>query len=384
MPNTTPPLRVLAWGTYDLSKPRVRILLRSLREVGTEVTECHADVWGQTIDKSQVKGWMDRLQFLLRWLLAYPRLLWCWFRKPTPDVVVVGYLGQIDVLILWPFAKLRRTPIVWDAFLSLYNTVIEDRKMFSPKHPVAWALYALEWLACRAADRVVLDTRAHAHYFVERFKIPVEKTDSVFVGAEDDKFQALERSRDPQQPFTVLFYGQFIPLHGIPTIIKAARLLKHEEIRWVLIGKGQEEALVRSMLDEEPLDQLEWIPWVNYEELINWIGRADVCLGIFDDGEKASRVIPNKVFQVLSAGKPLITRDSSAIRELLEEDEKSVWLVSPDAPNDLARAISNIRNQTLPRTGLHKHLIEKFSIPAIGNSLANILNLASAAQKTHR
>jgi hypothetical protein len=45
-------------------------------------------------------------------------------------------------------------------------------------------LYAWEWLACRAADLVMLDTRAHADYFVSRFKIDDKRTSSVLVGAE--------------------------------------------------------------------------------------------------------------------------------------------------------------------------------------------------------
>lgn len=47
-------LRVIAWGSYDLGKPRVRILLRGLRENGVEVLECHRDVWQGVEDKSQV------------------------------------------------------------------------------------------------------------------------------------------------------------------------------------------------------------------------------------------------------------------------------------------------------------------------------------------
>ena len=121
-------------------------------------------------DKSQV-GWIQRLKLLVRWLLAYPGLIVNYCRTPAHDVVVVGYLGHLDVLLLWPFAKLRGVPIVWDAFLSLYNTVVEDRQMVGPRHPLAWLLYGWEWLACRAADTVILDTKAHGDYFVERYKL---------------------------------------------------------------------------------------------------------------------------------------------------------------------------------------------------------------------
>lgn len=354
-------LRILTWGTYDLSKPRGRILLRALQNAFEQVEECHVDIWGGVADKSQVSEAQARLRFAIRWLLAYPRLLLCWYKQPRPDMVFIGYLGQIDVLVLWPFAKLRGVPIVWDAFISLYNTVVEDRKMFSPKHPVAWLLYSIDWLACRAADRVVLDTRAHADYFVEKFGISHKKTDAVFVGAETEVFRAKPIERDPEQPFTVLFYGQFIPLHGIPTIIEAARLLENEAIRWVLIGKGQEEKRIVEMLDSHPLPQLEWIPWVRYEHLIDHIIEADVCLGIFDNGAKAARVIPNKVFQLLSAGKPIITRDSPAVRELIPDEADGVWLVTPNDPASLAKAIRNARENSPLQKNLHSDIQHRFS-----------------------
>src|SRR6185437_8339843 len=48
----------------------------------------------------------------------------------------------------------------------------------------------------------------------------------------------------------VLFYGQFIPLHGIGTIIEAARLLRDAPIQWTLVGRGQEAPRIRAMLAE--------------------------------------------------------------------------------------------------------------------------------------
>jgi hypothetical protein len=114
-------MRVVVWGTYDLGKPRVRILLRGLRENGVEVTECHRVVWGGIEDKSQISGWKDKLLLGLRWLAAYPALVYRYLRLPNHDAVLICYMGHADVLVLWPFAKLRRKPIIWDAFLSLCN-----------------------------------------------------------------------------------------------------------------------------------------------------------------------------------------------------------------------------------------------------------------------
>ncbi|MDD5578649.1 MAG: glycosyltransferase [Methylobacter sp.] len=336
-------MRVVFWGTYDTGKPRVRILIRGLKENGVDVLECHKEVWNEIEDKSQVTHWNTKIRLLLKWLLSYPSLILRYMRLPRHDVVIVSYLGHLDVLVLWPFTKLRGVPIVWDAFLSLYNTVVEDRRMISSRHPLAYLLYGWEWLASRAANIILLDTRAHADYFVKKFAVSIQKTAAVFVGVEPERFPRanvrVESYQLADEEAIVLFYGQFIPLHGIETIIQAAWEMEMEPVQWVLIGQGQEETRIRKLLDDHPLAKLTWIPWVPYNELIHWIHKADICLGIFGNSEKAGRVIPNKVFQILSSGKPLITRDSIAIRELLKPDMPGVYLVPPASSVELARAV---------------------------------------------
>jgi glycosyltransferase involved in cell wall biosynthesis len=65
-------------------------------------------------------------------------------------------------------------------------------------------------------------------------------------------------------------------------------------------------------------------------------------------------VIPNKVFQIVAAQRPLITRDSPAIRELLAEDTACVRLVEAMAPRALADAVLEMRNEH-QRSGRPSH-----------------------------
>ena len=350
--------RVVYWGTYDTGKPRNRIMIRGLKENGVEVIECHANIWQGVEDKSQISGLSQKMKFILSYLLSYPILIYQYLRAPCHDVVIVGYMGQFDVLVLWLFAKLRRVPIVWDVFLSLYNTAVEDRNLVASNHPLARFLFAWEWTACRAANILVLDTQAHADYFTQRFKVPPHRTGVVFVGAETTAFPLRTKAismKAPKESLTVLFYGQFIPLHGIETIIRAAQQAETEPIQWILIGRGQMESKIRDMLQAHPLPKLKWIPWVPYEELVQWIHGADICLGIFGNSDKAARVIPNKIFQILSSGKPLITRDSPAIRELLSPEMPGVFLVPPATPTALAYAIRKFAVQHHSLDGEMRH-----------------------------
>ena len=356
-----------------MGKPRNRIVLRGLREAGAEVHEIRMDVWAGVEDKGHVRGAGRKVWLIVKWLAAYPGLIWRYLRAPRHDAVLVGYMGHLDVLVLWPFARLRGAPVVWDAFLSLYDTVVEDRRMLGRGNPLAWLLYAWEWLACRAARVVVLDTAAHAAYFVAKFGLREKDVASVPVGAEPEAFPPLAATPGGET-LNVLFYGQFIPLHGIATIVRAAQGARGEAIHWILIGTGQEAPRIRALLDEAPAD-VEWIPWLEYEELIERIAGADVCLGIFGDTDKAARVIPNKVFQILSAGAPLITRDSPAIRELLAPDMPGVYLVPPGDASALLDAVRRFAEErdSLPPYPLHRDLAARIAPGAIGARILSVI-----------
>lgn len=360
--------RIVAWGTYDVGKPRVRILLRGLQENGVDVLVCHHDVWGGVEDKSQIKGIARRLGFALRLVAAYPGLIYRYLRLPRHDAVLVSYMGHLDVLVIWLLARLRGVPVIWDAFLSLYNTVVEDRRMLRPGHPLARLLWAWEWLACRAAHRVVLDTRAHADYFVKTFGIAGERMAAAFVGAEPEKFPPMRTAPPADRLPMVLFYGQFIPLHGIDTIIQAARLARDDAIEWVIVGTGQEAARIRAELEHEPLPKLRRMEWVDYAELSALLAQSAVALGIFGDTDKAARVIPNKVFQILMSGKPLVTRDSPAIRELISPDAPGIKLVPPANPSELLRGVRSLLKAPLP-PHLHDDLRKRMLPSAVASSL---------------
>jgi glycosyltransferase involved in cell wall biosynthesis len=115
----------------------------------------------------------------------------------------------------------------------------------------------------------------------------------------------------------VLYFGGFIPLHGVPLIVEAARLLGPEcGITIELLGDGQEADMVaRAVAATAPHVQLTraWMP--ERELIAQHIARADVCLGIFADSPKARDVVPAKVYLALACGRPVLTADTPAIRE---------------------------------------------------------------------
>jgi glycosyltransferase involved in cell wall biosynthesis len=62
---------------------------------------------------------------------------------------------------------------------------------------------------------------------------------------------------------------------------------------------------------------------------------------VFGTGPKTARVIPNKAYQALACGVPLVTADTEAARELLT-DGLDALLVPPGDPDALAAAVSRL------------------------------------------
>jgi glycosyltransferase involved in cell wall biosynthesis len=295
-------------------------VISCLRGVGVDVHEEHVAVWDDLRE-----GWSAGPGRALRLAAAEAQLF---ARRPrNVDAFVVGYPGHFDL----PAARraARGRPVVFNPLVSLADTLVGDRGRFRQGSLAAKVLESVDRSAFRSADLVVADTQAQAGFFeqlADRNDVAV-----CFVGAEERLFQP---GWEPQQPFAALFVGKLIPLQGINTILAAARLAP--EIPFRVVGSGQLDALLR----DRPAN-VAHVPWVEYDRLPDEIRAAGCALGIFGTSAKAQRVIPNKAFQALACGAPLVTADTPAARELLSDGE-SALLVPPGDPTALADAVRRL------------------------------------------
>jgi len=204
--------------------------------------------------------------------------------------------------------------------------------------------------AGRAADRaafalpdlVLADTAAHAAYYREALRVAGSRLVVVPVGALPVA-EATGSARDlaPGEPLIVFQYGKWSPLHGAATVLEAAELLRREPVRFVLAGEGQLSGELRGSIAARGLANVEWLGMVSHDELRRRTLAADVCLGVFGTSEKAGRVVPNKVYDALAAGRPIVTADSPGAREALTDGE-SALLVPPGSAEALATVLRRL------------------------------------------
>ncbi|MFM2151847.1 MAG: hypothetical protein RL199_282 [Pseudomonadota bacterium] len=348
---------IVFWGAYDTTKPRVRLLLEGARAAGYDVVEVKADVWRDVRDKSQLgpAGW---LRVALRMLAALPALLRGYLKSPPHDWVITAYPGLPLALLLWPLARLRGARIALDVFISAWDTVVRDRRLLSPRHPLSVLLFTCEYIAVRVLDRPFMDTQAYASAVERLYRLPVGRMGHAWVGVEDG-LKAGADTPDVRQERTmrVLFYGQFSPLHGVEVVVEAARRVAQvvDDVSWVIVGVGQTSEAIDAALSQTPVPRLKRRAWVAYEELAGLVRSSAVCLGVFGTSEKALAVIPNKVFQVLAAGGRVVTADGPGVRELLSVVPAvgdAVTTVAPGDAQGLADAVLSLRDRwragTLP------------------------------------
>ncbi len=310
-------MTVCFFGIYKPDYSRSRVLIRGLKENGVKVIKCN----------TENKGGIYKYLILIKKH---------WRVRKKYDAMIVGFPGYHAIIL----AKLlTRKKIILDAFFSMYDSEVWDRQNIKPRSLKASYYWTLDWLACKLADKVLLDANTHIDYFVKTFKIKKEKFIRVFVGSDDEIMRPAQIKKETKQDyFLVHFHGIATPLQGTKYILQAADLLENKNIRFNIIGMKRRDPSLNARHKN-----VNFISYVPYEELKNYINKADVCLGIFGDTNKTQRVIPNKVYEALACKKPVITSDSNAVRELLKHQENCYLCKSAD-PQDLAKAILTLKN----------------------------------------
>ena len=359
------PRRVLVIGTFDPSMPRSRQWLRLLELLGDDVEVRSVGSWGD--DRAAAGSPVRMLLHALRGLWRGARYLATCTR---PDVVVFLYPGHLDACVLGPIARVRRIPAVLDVFISLYDTVVVDRGLRSPRSPVALATRALDVLACWSVRTVVVDTPEHAEFF-SRFTHRSRRHFAVlWVGAEEAQFAA---EPDPGDDAPILWYLTYIPLHGFETVARAAALLQDDGRAFRLIGDGQQRGDAEDLARNLGLTNIEFAAPVPEHELAHEIGRASICLGVFGTSDKAARVVPNKVFQCAAAGRALVTAATPAIETAFGDALVTVPVGDAHA---LADAIRTLRGPARLEAAARARavFVERYSEAALADDLGRILS----------
>ncbi|MBT8087787.1 MAG: glycosyltransferase [Gammaproteobacteria bacterium] len=341
---------------------------------------------GQNFSAAGPRGWFSRLGLALRMLLAHLR---AFYRSAThrADAVYVCYPGI--VIAAWlglPFIRSRYRAIYLDAFISLYDTVIHDRRLLKPGQLAAKLLFALERRALATATTVIVDTPENADHYASLFNLPAARFQVVPLSIPPLVPIGVAPKPAANSPLRCIFVGTFVPLQGVPVIVEAIRLLSDEPgIEFVFVGDGQDAGCLDAYIESRSAKNVTWHRGHFPTDFVaEQIQRADVCLGVFGDAEKTQRVLPYKLYYYLALAMPVVTSSGATSERILaecarQEESAPLSVVPAGDAVSLANALGRFRDDrsglaALGRAG-RQYYEDALSEPVVARHLQTLFEL---------
>ncbi|HTQ98749.1 MAG TPA: glycosyltransferase [Candidatus Acidoferrum sp.] len=302
------------------------------------------------------------------------------------DIVYIAYPAPALAILVALLPGKYRPVIYLDAFISLYDTAVVDRGMCAPGSWKARLLFAIERRAFAAADGILVDTADNADYYAALFQLPRARFHVVPLSI--PPLQRPASHADPvtattpeRKPFTCLFLGSLVPLHGIETILATAARLAHEpELRFVIIGDGQEGWRLERFLRDNPRSNVTWHKGLFATGfVVEHIVNADLCLGIFGHTDKTQRVLPYKIYYYAALAKAFVTLRTPCLERYCGADGDLLLCdTDPQSPRSLDAAVLRyLHDRTLlARAALASGELYRRQLgpDAINTALGSVLN----------
>jgi glycosyltransferase involved in cell wall biosynthesis len=272
------------------------------------------------------------------------------------DIYILAEFSNKFVLLAWLWARSQGGRLVVDGFIGMYETRIGDWKERSRLQLRTRFYKTIDFLGRNLADIYLIDTQVRARA-VESLG---SRADVLALPVGAPSWAVARPSPSSSSTIRLLYYGNYAPLHGLPTLLGALKLAsEHGDFQLTLVGNGR----LRPLIEEEAArrgvnERCTFSDSVPEERLASVIADHDVVLGIFGDSEKAGSVIANKVWQGLSCGKMVITQSSPALAEIAGIVADQLITVPAADERRLAQALTGVDTA---RTGDWAHSAERLS-----------------------
>ncbi|MCC7119370.1 MAG: glycosyltransferase family 4 protein [Anaerolineales bacterium] len=239
-----------------------------------------------------------------------------------------------------------------------------------------------EWLErflYRRADRVMVNSPG----FIEHVQARGAKR-AVLIpnGADPAMFDpnqngaAFRESNGLKDKFVALYAGAHGLSNDLIVVLECARLLENTNVQIVLLGDGKEKPALQAAAKRLNLFNVTFLPPVPKHKMAEALAGADACIAILKPIEAYKTTYPNKVFDYMAAGKPVILAIDGVIREVVQTAHCGLY-TQPGNALEMARALRILRDN--PEYGREmgllgrKYLEQNFSRTALGEKLLEML-----------
>jgi glycosyltransferase involved in cell wall biosynthesis len=153
---------------------------------------------------------------------------------------------------------------------------------------------------------------------------------------------AFRQAQGLEDKFVVLYAGAHGLSNDLGIVLEAALLLRDREIIAILLlGDGKDKPALMAQAAEMQLPNLLFVDPLPKAGMAQALAAADACLAILKPLDLYKTVYPNKVFDYMAAGRPVLLAIDGVIRQVVEQAGAGVF-VPPGQPEALAAAIRDL------------------------------------------
>lgn len=222
------------------------------------------------------------------------------------------------------------------------------------KNPLILKLMSiLEWLAYKSAQGHIglspgIVSGIQQHLVAEKKVALIPNGCDLAIFSADSKAKPWQPQGITDSDFVAVFAGTHGQANGLDSIIATAALLKarHEhQIKIILIGQGKLKSLLQQQAKQQKLDNVIFLEPVDKEKLSRLMRRANVGLQLLANIPAFYYgTSPNKFFDYIAAGLPVINNYPGWLAELIEQHQCGI-AVPPDDISALANALIKLNEQ---------------------------------------
>ena len=143
--------------------------------------------------------------------------------------------------------------------------------------------------------------------------------------------------------FKIIHFGSLGIANGALAIIESARLLKdNDDFEFVFVGGGSTEYELKDLCKNYNLNNVHFLGAFNLNKTSEIVNLCDISIVSFLDLPILATNSPNKLFDSLSAGKPIIVNSAGWTKDLVEKYSCGFY-VNPNDPNELVNKILQLK-----------------------------------------
>jgi len=336
-------IKVLLYGNISSKDFRSRLLLDLLHSSGKYcISQSCPNFYTKNIAGNFSS--VEKIFILFYWLELS-------IKAAFADVIYLLPMNTAFVKSAIYSAKFLKKKLVVEMYISLYDSWVRDRKRIDSESKLAKSCIKKDILALKESDYLIHTSSQELTYWEQILNTQLDR-EKVFIAPLCNVSSLVAKRKWRQDGvLRICWWGTFIPLHGLDSILQAMKILQERRVQFTCDLFGVDNHSFAHFTAK--VESYQFGSCVSLRKDLNFadtslpnylVDNCDLALGIFGNTEKAYHAVPNKVIEALSMGIATLTMNSPALGEFFNS-EVDLWTCEP-AAEAIAASILAIANGT--------------------------------------